>query len=74
MELRICCLSLVKGVTALAVDPSGARVATGGFDYQVNLYDFGGMDSRFRPFRSLEPCGSHQVRELPSGTLMCAVD
>lgn len=53
-----------KGVTALSADPSGARVVTGGFDFQVNMYDFGGMDSRFRPFRTLEPCGAHQIRAL----------
>lgn len=32
-----------KPVSALAMDPSGARLITGGMDYVVKLWDFGGM-------------------------------
>eukprot|EP00963_Diacronema_lutheri_P007384 scaffold649_cov347-Pavlova_lutheri.AAC.23 len=53
-----------KIVTAIAVDRSGARVATGGRDCQVLLYDFGGMNSNMSPFRHLQPCGAHPVRSL----------
>ncbi|KAG8734957.1 hypothetical protein FRC11_003561, partial [Ceratobasidium sp. 423] len=53
-----------KVVSALAVDPSGARVVTGSHDYDVKLWDFGGMDSRFKPFRSWEPAESYHVHDL----------
>eukprot|EP00741_Cyanophora_paradoxa_P003424 tig00000704_g3327.t1 len=53
-----------KAITALGIDPAGARVATGGFDFFVKLYDFAGMDRSMRPFRSSEPCESHQIRQL----------
>ncbi|CAE6520445.1 unnamed protein product [Rhizoctonia solani] len=55
------CLSVVS---ALAVDPSGARVVTGSHDYDVKLWDFGGMDARFKPFRSWEPAESYHVHDL----------
>ena len=38
-------------VSALAMDPSGARVVTGGYDYDVRLWDFAGMDSSLQSFR-----------------------
>jgi WD40 repeat protein len=50
-----------KPVSALDLDPSGSRVVTGGYDYEMKLWDFNGMDTSLRPFRSLEPCGSYQV-------------
>ncbi len=53
-----------KPVSALAFDVSGARLATGGLDFQVCLWDFGGMDATCRAFKSLSPCGSHIVRDL----------
>ncbi|KAF8707645.1 Transcription factor, partial [Rhizoctonia solani] len=53
-----------KVVSALAVDPSGARVVTGSHDYDVKLWDFGGMDARFKPFRSWEPAESYHVHDL----------
>jgi len=43
-------------VSALALDPSGARLITGGHDYDVKLFDFAGMDSTLKPFRTLRPC------------------
>lgn len=33
-----------KTVTTIALDPGGARLISGGNDYVVRLYDFGGMD------------------------------
>ncbi|WFD29674.1 hypothetical protein MSPP1_000684 [Malassezia sp. CBS 17886] len=53
-----------KTVCALAVDPSGARVATGSMDYEVRLWDFGGMSSDFRPFRRWEPAENYPVVDL----------
>ncbi|KAF4527001.1 hypothetical protein B566_EDAN001548 [Ephemera danica] len=34
-----------RAVLALAVDPAGARLATGSVDYEVRFWDFAGMDS-----------------------------
>ncbi|KAK6179715.1 hypothetical protein SNE40_012016 [Patella caerulea] len=54
----------VKTVSAMALDPSGARLVTGGYDYDVRLFDFAGMDSSFHSFRNLQPCESHQIKAL----------
>ncbi|KAG7224028.1 hypothetical protein INR49_015285 [Caranx melampygus] len=43
-------------VSALALDPSGARLITGGYDYDVRFWDFAGMDQTLQAFRSLQPC------------------
>ncbi|KAK2155022.1 hypothetical protein LSH36_251g04039 [Paralvinella palmiformis] len=44
-----------KAVSALGLDPSGARLVTGGYDYDVKLWDFAGMDS-------------HQIKALEYST------
>lgn len=38
----------LKPVSALGLDPNGSRMVTGGYDYQVALWDFAGMDATFR--------------------------
>lgn len=53
-----------KIVSALALDPNGARLVTGGYDFDITLFDFAGMDSSLQPFRSLRPCDCHQIRNL----------
>ncbi|XP_072948241.1 gastrulation defective protein 1 homolog [Epargyreus clarus] len=53
-----------KAVVALAVDPSGARLATGSVDYDVSFWDFAGMDAGMRSFRTLQPCENHPIRAL----------
>lgn len=53
-----------KAVTAIAVDPSGARLASGSVDYDVSFWDFGGMDSSMRSFRTLQPCENHPIKCL----------
>ncbi|XP_068624955.1 gastrulation defective protein 1 homolog [Battus philenor] len=53
-----------KAVIALAVDPSGARLATGSIDYDVSFWDFAGMDSSMRSFRTLQPCENHPIKAL----------
>ncbi|KAG0323223.1 hypothetical protein BG000_002689 [Podila horticola] len=53
-----------KTISAMALDPAGARLVTGGYDFNMCFWDFAGMDTRFRPFRSMEPCGAHQIHEL----------
>lgn len=50
-------------VSAIAVDPSGARFASGSHDYDTKLWDFGGMDSRLKPFKSFEANGNYHVSE-----------
>ena len=53
-----------KVVSALTMDPSGARVVSGSHDYDCKLWDFGGMDWRCKPFKTWEPAGSYYVRLL----------
>ncbi|KAG0231373.1 hypothetical protein BGW42_000269, partial [Actinomortierella wolfii] len=53
-----------KTISAMTLDPAGARLVTGGYDYQMCFWDFAGMDTRFKPFRTLEPCGSYQIHNL----------
>jgi WD40 repeat protein len=33
-----------KAVSCLSSEPSGNRIVTGSLDYNMKLYDFGGMD------------------------------
>jgi len=51
-----------KVVSSLALDPSGARIVSGSYDYDCKLWDFGGMDMRCKPFKSWEPAGTYYVR------------
>lgn len=53
-----------KTVSALGLDPSGARLVTGGYDYEVKLWDFAGMDASLQAFRTLQPCECHQIKSL----------
>ncbi|KIM48429.1 hypothetical protein M413DRAFT_440158 [Hebeloma cylindrosporum] len=53
-----------KVVSALALDPSGARIISGSHDYDCKLWDFGGMDMRCKPFKSWEPAGTYYVHDL----------
>lgn len=50
-----------KVVSALTLDPSGARVLSGSHDYDCKLWDFGGMDWRCKPFKTWEPAGTYYV-------------
>jgi WD40 repeat protein len=54
-----------KVVSALSIDPSGARFASGAHDYDVKLWDFGGMGGGVgRAFKSFEPAENYYVRIL----------
>ena len=53
--------SHTKAVVSISVDPSGNRVVSGSLDYNSKMFDFGGMDSRHRPFNSIEPTEGHPV-------------
>lgn len=54
-------------MTAIALDDSGARLLTGGHDYMLKMYDFGGMKSDAKPFRSLEVDEGHPVVAVRNG-------
>lgn len=53
-----------KVLSAIAMEPSGARMVSGGHDYEVKMWDFGGMDERAKPFKSFEPAGSYYVNDI----------
>ncbi|KAI0786018.1 transcription factor [Abortiporus biennis] len=53
-----------KVVSALALDPPGARIISGSHDYDCKLWDFGGMDHRLKPFKTWEPAGSYYIHDL----------
>lgn len=46
----------MRAISALALDPAGARLITGGYDFDVKLWDFAGMDNTLQSFRSFTPC------------------
>jgi len=48
-------------VSALSLDPSGSRLATGSYDNYVKLWDFNGMDMSLKSFRTFEPEEGNQV-------------
>lgn len=56
-----------KTVSAISLDPSGARLITGGYDYEVKFWDFAGMDASLQSFRNLKPCECHLIKNLEYG-------
>ncbi|WFD35653.1 hypothetical protein MCUN1_002511 [Malassezia cuniculi] len=64
-----------RAISALCLDRSGARVATGSLDYKVKLWDFGGMTSAYKPFKTFEPAENYPVVQLEfsphSDVLLC---
>lgn len=56
--------ALDKAVTALCLDPKGSRMAVGGMDGVIKLFDFAGMNEEKRAFRGLEPVEGHLVQGL----------
>lgn len=50
-----------KVISALTLDPSGARIVSGSHDYDCKLWDFGGMGASCKPFKTWEPAGSYHV-------------
>lgn len=53
-----------KAVIALDCDASGGRLSSGSIDYDLNLWDFAGMDKSMRSFRKLQPFENHPIRCL----------
>jgi WD40 repeat protein len=52
-----------KKVSALSLDPSGARMITGSHDFTVKFWDFNSMNQNFQSFRTIEPWETYQVGE-----------
>ncbi|KAL4433682.1 hypothetical protein ABPG75_000123 [Micractinium tetrahymenae] len=50
-----------KAVTAVEADHNGSRLVAGGNDYMVHLWDFGGLKSDGKSFRSFEVTEGHPV-------------
>lgn len=62
------CANLAKhherAVSALAVDPKGVRMVSGGYDYTINFWDFSGMDRNLQAFREIQPWEGYQIKQL----------
>ncbi|CAG0881151.1 unnamed protein product [Darwinula stevensoni] len=57
-----------KAVSAMALDPSGARLITGGLEYEVKFWDFAGMNASLQSFRCVKPCESHPIKNVQYST------
>ena len=53
-----------KVVCTLSLEPAGNRLLTGSYDYTIKFWDFNGMDSSLRSFRSIQPCEDQQIRRV----------
>lgn len=53
-----------RGVVALDIDPSGNRMATGGLDEEVRLWDFQGMNRSMQSFKSFVPYEGYPLCSL----------
>ncbi len=76
---RVELFSHKKALVSIAVDAAGSRLATGGNDFQLSMWDFGGMKSDFKPFKSFVAVEGHiinrlQYSQLTSKILVAAND
>ena len=53
-----------RTTSALAVDPSGSRMVTGGLDYEVKCWDFLGMNTGIEAFRSFCPADGYPINSI----------
>src|SRR5579859_1776013 len=53
-----------KAVSAISLDPSGSRLVSGSYDYDMKFWDFGGMNAGLKPFKSVEPIEGHPIHHL----------
>ena len=53
-----------KAVSAITLDPSGSRLVSGSYDYDIKFWDFGGMNSELKPFKTVEAVEGHPVHHL----------
>jgi len=64
-HVAFCQIDVMYQVSALSLDPSGARLVSGGFEYDIKFWDFAGMDSSLRSFRTITPCERSTALLLP---------
>ncbi|XJO72321.1 hypothetical protein BDV3_003452 [Batrachochytrium dendrobatidis] len=57
-----------KAVAALSLDPAASRMITAGRDCTVKLWDFYGMTTSMKPFRTLEPSLGNPIRDVQFST------
>ncbi|OLL26932.1 WD repeat-containing protein 70 [Neolecta irregularis DAH-3] len=57
-------LSHTRAVSTLTLDPSGSRLLSGGHDFCMKFWDFAGMSSSARAFRSLDPIPNHRLHHI----------
>lgn len=53
------------------MDPIGNRMITGGLDYVLKIWDFSGMNKKFKAMREFRPFDGHPITALsfdPLGT------
>ena len=48
----------------MTIDSLGERLITGGFDYELKMWDFHTMDKTLQYYRAISPCESHQLRSI----------
>ncbi|CAF1549117.1 unnamed protein product, partial [Adineta steineri] len=53
-----------KTVSCLTIDSNGERLISGGFDYELKMWDFPTMDKKLQYSRAISPCESHQLRSI----------
>ncbi|CAF2596205.1 unnamed protein product [Rotaria sp. Silwood2] len=53
-----------KSVSCLTTDSNGERLISGGFDYELKMWDFPTMDKTLQYSRAISPCESHQLRSI----------
>jgi hypothetical protein len=53
-----------KSVSCLTIDSNGERLISGGFDYELKMWDFPTMDKTLKYYRAISPCESHQLRSI----------
>jgi hypothetical protein len=46
------------------IDHTGSRLLSGSLDYTLRIFDFNGMRSDLKSFRSLEPTEGHPIQAV----------
>ncbi|KAI0236779.1 hypothetical protein L0F63_001833 [Massospora cicadina] len=57
-------LSHNKLISGLTLDRAGARLVSGSYDHTIKMWDFSGMDSNMRAFRSFEAEEGQPIHDL----------